>query len=87
MIYVAVLTGQEVPKHRKVSCPLHPDRTPSLHAYETAEEGWFCFGCRRGGSVYDLGAALFGLSASGREFHEVRRRLYSVLLPGQLPPR
>lgn len=86
VIYVAVLTGEDVPSDRKVSCPFHRDRTPSLHVYETPEEGWFCFGCRRGGSVYDLGAALFGLATHGREFHELRRRLYTVLLPGRLPP-
>jgi len=86
VIYVAVLTGEDVPNDRKVSCPFHRDRTPSLHVYETAEEGWFCYGCRRGGSVYDLGAAVFGLSATGREFHELRRRLYAALLPGRCPP-
>lgn len=86
VVYVAVLTGQDVPPDRKVSCPFHRDRTPSLHVYEAAQEGWFCFGCRRGGSVYDLGAALFGLSPSGREFHELRRRLYAALLPGRRPP-
>lgn len=85
VIYVAVLTGQEVRSDRKVSCPFHRDRTPSLHVYETPEEGWFCFGCRRGGSVYDLGSALFRLSTNGREFHELRRRLYAALLPGRPP--
>jgi hypothetical protein len=85
-VYVAALTGQQVGRERKVSCPFHRDRTPSLHVYETAEDGWFCFGCRAGGSVYDLGGAVFGLRTRGREFVELRRRLYEVLLPGDEPP-
>jgi len=85
-IYVAALTGQPLNRDRKVSCPFHRDRTPSLHAYETPEDGWFCFGCRRGGSVYDLGAGVMGLSTRGREFVELRRRLYELLLPGHEPP-
>ncbi len=85
-VYVEILTGQKVGRDRKVSCPMHRDRTPSLHVYETPEDGWYCFGCRAGGSVYDLGAALFGLSTRGREFVELRRRLYEVLLPGHELP-
>lgn len=86
-VYVEVLTGQEVGRDRKVSCPFHRDRTPSLHAYETPEDGWFCFGCRAGGSVYDLGGGVMGLATRGREFLELRRRLYELLLPGHEPPK
>ena len=71
-VYVAALTGRQPGRDRKVSCPFHRDRTPSLHAYETPEDGWFCFGCRRGGSLYDLGAGVMGLSTRGREFVELR---------------
>jgi hypothetical protein len=85
-VYVAALTGRKPGRDRKVSCPFHRDRTPSLHAYETPEDGWFCFGCRRGGSVYDLGAGVMGLSTRGREFVELRRRLYGLLLPGHELP-
>jgi len=86
-VYVAALTGQQPGRDRKVSCPFHRDRTPSLHAYETPEDGWFCFGCRRGGSVYDLGGGVIGLATRGREFLELRRRLYELLLPGHEPPK
>lgn len=85
-VYVKALTGRELGRDRKVNCPLHRDRTPSLHVYETADDGWYCFGCRRGGSVYDLGGALLGLSTRGREFNELRRRLYRLLLPDREPP-
>jgi len=85
-VYVTVLTGQVPGRDRKVSCPFHRDRTPSLHAYETAADGFYCFGCGRGGSVYDLGAELLGLSTRGREFLELRARLYELLLPDREPP-
>ena len=34
-------TGVEVPRHRKVPCPFHPDAQPSLHVYDTAARGWY----------------------------------------------
>jgi hypothetical protein len=78
--YVEALTGQRVGRSRKVSCPFHEDATPSLHVYETAEGGWFCFSCRRGTSVYDLAGPLWGLRTRGVEFLELRRRLVELLM-------
>lgn len=77
--YVRALTGLEVDAHGKVRCPLHDDRTPSLHVYATAEEGWFCFGCRRGGSIYDLAAALWKRPLRGRGFADLRDDLLELL--------
>lgn len=34
--YVSVLTGQTVGRSRKITCPFHEDRTPSLDVYETS---------------------------------------------------
>jgi hypothetical protein len=81
-IYVEALTGQAVGRSRKVSCPFHTDTTLSLHVYESPDGGWYCFGCRRGTSVYDLAGPLWGLQPRGREFVELRRRLYDLLMPG-----
>jgi hypothetical protein len=78
--YVELLTGCEVGRNRKVCCPFHPDSDPSLHVYEEPEHGWFCFGCRRGGSIYDFGAALYGITPRGAGFRELRRRLAADLL-------
>ena len=65
--YVGLLAGIEVGNDRKARCPFdgheHGDRTPSLHVYETAEQGWFCFGCGRGGGIYQFAALLGGLAA------------------------
>jgi len=81
-VYVRRLLGVEVPRHRKVRCPFHEDRHASLHVYEKAERGWYCFGaCRRGGTIYDLAAPLYGYSARGEDFLRLRtelRRLFGL---------
>lgn len=74
--YVPVLSGvAELGRDRKVCCPIHQDRTPSLHAYPTPEQGWFCFGCRRGGSIFDLASHVWKLDTKGPEFIELKARL------------
>jgi hypothetical protein len=81
-VYVRRLLGVEVPRHRKVRCPFHQDRHPSLHVYETADRGWYCFGrCRRGGTIYDFAAPLYGYAARGDDFLRLRaelRRLFGL---------
>jgi len=79
-LYVQRLTGQTVGRSRKVHCPLHEDATPSLHVYPNAERGWFCFGCGRGGTVYDLAAALWGRDLRGRGFADLRADLHALLI-------
>jgi len=79
--YVERLLGQPVGRSGKVRCPFHTDGTPSLHVYPEPGRGWYCYGCGRGGSVYDLAALLWlsGQSADaavrGRKFIELRERL------------
>ena len=78
-VYVARLLGMEVPRHRKVPCPFHDDRHASLHVYETAQRGWYCFGrCRRGGTIYDLAAPLYGYTARGDDFLRLRAELHRL---------
>jgi DNA primase RepB-like protein len=81
-VYVRRLLGVDVPRHRKVPCPFHEDRHASLHVYETPERGWYCFGaCRRGGTIYDLAAPLYGYAARGDDFLQLRaelRRLFGI---------
>ncbi len=66
-----------------IHCPFHDDRTPSLRLYETGHRGWFCFGCGRGGDVYDLAAPLLGLNARGAAFVELRQRLTKLFPIGE----
>jgi hypothetical protein len=77
--YVTALLGTPVPLHRKVACPFHEDEQPSLHVYREAARGWFCFSCRRGGSIYDLAAGLWDHPTRGPAFRALRRRLAAVL--------
>lgn len=78
-LYVRRLLGVDVPRHRKVPCPFHADHTPSLHVYETAARGWYCFGrCRRGGTIYDLGASVLGFDVRGDGFLRLRAELRRI---------
>jgi CHC2 zinc finger/RepB DNA-primase from phage plasmid len=73
--YIEELARLAVPRHRKVSCPFHEDATPSLHVYDDPRRGWYCFGCGRGGSIYDFAALLWRMQTRGDQFLELRRRL------------
>jgi len=78
-VAVEILTGESVPPSGMVRCPLpgHEDRSPSCHV----GDGLFhCFGCSRGGSLYDLAAEIYGLEPRGAGFFEIRRRLALDLL-------
>lgn len=60
--YFRALTGLVPDRGGKVACPLadHDDSTPSCHVFQDAARGWFCHGCQRGGTIYDLAALLGG---------------------------
>ena len=92
-IYVEALTGRRVGRDGKVACPFHPDQHPSLHAYPDPDEGWTCYSAKcwqgdrpNGGDIYDLAGQLWGLPTRGRDFPELRRRLYTLFLPSHEPP-
>ncbi|MDQ3381698.1 MAG: CHC2 zinc finger domain-containing protein [Actinomycetota bacterium] len=53
-VYVELLSGRTVGADNKAICPFHADVTPSLHAYPDPEDGWWCFGCKRGGRHHHL---------------------------------
>lgn len=80
-VYFEVLTGVEVPRNGMVCCPLpgHEDRSPSLKVYD-GDEGWFCFGCLRGGTIYSLAAELweYPQPLRGHAFLVVRDRLAEI---------
>jgi KaiC/GvpD/RAD55 family RecA-like ATPase len=56
--------GQE-PKRRAnewvVCCPLHADTNPSM-TIDDDDRQWYCFPCKKGGSVVDLHMALTGMT-------------------------
>ena len=91
--YFAQLCGVSEPdRDGKVRCPLpdHDDPRASLWIGETPESGWFCYGCNRGGRVFDLASLLiggpWGVDLRGDAFRaaraELERRL-GVPIPGR----
>lgn len=78
-VYFEQLTGLRVGRSGKVRCPFHEDRTPSLHVYDDPGRGWYCFGCGRGGSIYDLASLLWDRPARGRDFIQLRRELETLV--------
>jgi Bifunctional DNA primase/polymerase, N-terminal/CHC2 zinc finger len=68
--YFRTLTGLVPNRQGFVLCPVHQELEPSCKVYETADRGWFCFGCRAGGDVVTLVAQLAGIPTpvKGREF-------------------
>lgn len=58
--YVEIVTGVKVGVGEKISCPApdHPDPGPSCHIYA---DGWRCYGCGRGGGIFEFGALVAGL--------------------------
>ena len=44
---------------RSICCPFHNEKDPSLHIFNN--QSWYCFGCGKGGDVYDfLGYLQYG---------------------------
>jgi len=77
-VYVRKLSGTDVPDAGgMVSCPLpdHEDPEPSCQVFGEPDRGWYCYGCQRGGSIYDFAAPLLGRQTSGGDFLALRREL------------
>ena len=77
--YFPLLTGREATRGF-VQCPFHgggDERTPSLHLTGIF---WHCHSCKRGGTIYDLGAELYGIEPRGDGFRELQRVLAERLL-------
>lgn len=81
-VYVPRLSGREVNLAGMVQCPFHKsgqELTPSLRAYDETSQGFYCFGCREGGSIYDFAAKLWGMGTRGDDFKALRKRLAEEL--------
>jgi hypothetical protein len=80
--YVRVLAARSPNRAGKVLCPFHEDTDPSLQLYPDGT--FYCYGrnnkdraCRKGGTIFDFAAAIWGIGTRGRDFLELRRRLAS----------
>lgn len=83
--YFTALCGINATADALVACPLpdHADRTPSCRVYATAQRGWWCFGCARGGRIYDLASLLlggpWGRDLRGEPFRQARELVHERL--------
>ena len=77
--WLPALTGIDMPRSRMVNCPLpgHEDRTPSCRLYERT---YYCFGCHRGGDIFNFAGELWEIPTRSRNFPELRERLADHLL-------
>jgi hypothetical protein len=68
-----------------VRCPLpdHDDAYASCQVYAEAEQGWWCFGCARGGRIRDLAWLLsggpWGRELRGEAFRAARELVAAAL--------
>jgi hypothetical protein len=61
-----VLASRDPGEYRFIQCPnlAHKggeERTPSCEVFDTPHEGWHCWGCGAGGSIYDLAGVMLGV--------------------------
>jgi hypothetical protein len=85
--YFRVLAGVEVPDRGLVRCPApdHADDHPSCNVGDDAGVGWWCHGCARGGTVYDLASALLagptGTALRGTDFRTAKALVVEAFGP------
>lgn len=80
--YVHTLTGEEVRQGKRCDCPLpdHDDHSRDFAVTRESDTGWCCYGCNRGGTIFQFAAYLWGypVPLRGDAFREVRERLQGV---------
>jgi DNA primase len=54
--FAALEPGCEIGRDGYVRCPLHDEQVASLKLYDRPEDGWYCWGCARGGDLIEYAA-------------------------------
>jgi hypothetical protein len=66
-------------------CPLphHDDAYASCQVFAEAQRGWWCYGCARGGRIFDLASLLaggaWGPGLRGEAFRSARELVAAAL--------
>jgi hypothetical protein len=83
--YVRALTGREPNRTGKVLCPFHEENEASLQLYPDGT--FYCFGarCKKGGTIFDFAASLWGTGTRAQDFLDLRRRLAATFGPTARP--
>lgn len=74
--YVQRIAGREIEDRQRITCPL-PDHDDHTSDFGIRQTGWHCFGCNRGGTIYDFAALYWerGEDPKGQMFKAVRTEL------------
>ena len=70
--------GIKIQEHRKILCPFHEEKTPSLYLYPNSNT-YYCFGCGRHGDVIHFYAGFTKL-----EYKQAMHELAFQYVPGYL---
>jgi CHC2 zinc finger len=54
--FAALEPDRPITRYGYARCPLHDEEIPSLKLYDAPEEGWYCWGCGRGGDLIEYAA-------------------------------
>jgi hypothetical protein len=69
--FAALEPDRPITRYGYARCPLHDEEIPSLKLYDEPDEGWYCWGCGRGGDLIEYAAwRLYG--RPGRELDGAR---------------
>lgn len=74
--------GYRTVQNRRMMCPFHDDKSPSLVIYPPPQNEFHCFGCGKHGDVLNFFAEVNGIS-----FKEALERLAFTYIPGYNPER
>lgn len=85
--FAALEPDRPITRYGYARCPLHEEKIPSLKLYDTPADGWYCWGCGRGGDLVEYAAwRLHGRPArrlDRAEFKAVERLLEAALAPAR----
>ena len=73
--FAALEPDREITRFGYARCPLHDEEIPSLKLYDRPEEGWYCWGCGRGGDLIEYAA----WRLHGRPARQLDRHAFSEL--------